>query len=282
MASMNKIIHPMQRDRSHGDRNMTDGIEPLLARDEPAPFALENAGGASPILLVCEHAGRRVPAALGTLGLAAEQLGRHFMWDIGALDLARALAARLDAPLVHQRYSRMVCDCNRRPDVESYIPTHGEGVPVPGNAALDEAGRARRTAAIWKPFHDSLSSLLDAREAERRPTLLVTVHSFTPVFHGARRPWHAGVLFDRDAELSPRLFDVLAARHGELVGRNEPYSMSRETDYTVPVHGEDRALRCTEIEVRNDLIGTPAGVQTWAATLAAALRAACRDMGVEA
>lgn len=240
----------------------------LLRADEPHPLALENANACGPFVIVCEHAGKRLPAALGTLGLDEKHLAKHFMWDIGALALARGVAARLGAPLLHQRYSRMVCDCNRRTDVPSYIPEAGEGVPVPGNRQLDAAAVTARTEAIWRPFHDGLAAFLDRRA---RPTALVTIHTFTPVFFGVPRPWEVGVLHDRDAHLSPATLAALRATHGDLVGDNEPYVMGRGTDYTVPVHGEDRGLPCVEIEVRNDLLATTGDVERWAGTLAEAL-----------
>ena len=243
--------------------------EPLLAPDEPHPLAVENARGAGPAVIVCEHAGRRIPRALGTLGLCEARLAHHSMWDIGALDLARALARRLDAALLWQRYSRMVCDCNRHPGAASFVPTHGEGVPVPGNERLGAAGRAARTEAIWRPFHDGVAAFLDARGD--RPTALATIHSFTPAFHGVSRPWLAGVLHDRDGRLALPVLEALRAEHGDLVGDNEPYRMSREEDHTVPVHGEDRGIPCVEVELRNDLIGDAAGVEAWASTLEAAL-----------
>lgn len=246
--------------------------EPLLAPDEPPPLAVENPGGGGAAVVVCEHGGRRIPRALGTLGLPEDRLAHHTMWDIGALDLSRALARRLDAPLAWQRYSRMVCDCNRRPEVESFIPMHGEGAPVPGNAGLGPAEREARTEAVWRPFHDGVAALLDARG--ERATALVTIHSFTPVFHGVPRRWLAGVLHDRDRRLAAPVLDALRAVHGDLVGDNEPYRMSPEEDHTVPVHGEGRGIPCVEIEVRNDLLGRAADVERWAATLEGALRPA--------
>lgn len=255
---------------------------PLLGAKEPAPFVLENAGGASPIVFVCEHGGHLIPARLGSLGLREEHRYKHFVWDIGALELARALARRFDAPLAHQPYSRIVCDCNRRPDVESFISEQGEGIPVPGNIDLSVARREQRQAGIWQPFHDRVAALLDARRDTGQATILVTIHSFTPVFHGKPRPWHAGVLYEQDRTLSPLLYDILQSRFGEVIGRNEPYSMGRDTDYTVPVHGEDRALPCTEIEVRNDLISDDQGRREWTMRLAEALQTAFAEIEVRA
>ncbi|WP_299821942.1 N-formylglutamate amidohydrolase [uncultured Jannaschia sp.] len=244
---------------------------PILGPGEPPPFASENEDGTSPFVIVCEHAGRRIPDSLGTLGLDDAHLARHFMWDIGALDLARAIARRLDAPLAWQRYSRMICDCNRHWEAESFIPAHGEGIPVPANAAATEADRNQRRAEIWQPFQGGVEALLDRRVARGRQTLFVTIHSFTPVFYGEQRSLEYGILYDRNDTLSPTLLDVLRARHGDKALGNEPYSMSRENDYTVPVHGEDRGLDSVEIEVRNNLLATAEQVEARADDLASAL-----------
>lgn len=255
--------------------------EPLLGPDEPAPFAAENLEGGSPLLFVCEHGGRRFPARLGPLGLPPEHREAHFVWDIGALALARRLAADFDAPLLHQRYSRLLCDPNRRPDVASYIPETGEDIPVPGNRDLDEDARRQRTEEIWRPFHAGVTQVLDRRCAAGRTLALITVHSFTPVFHGIARPWEAGVLYDRDPALSPALFEALHARFGDRIGRNEPYAVGPESDYTIPVHGEQRGLPCVEIEVRNDQLRDEAGCERWAGILGQALREACAAVGIE-
>lgn len=250
----------------------------LLTPGEPHPFAVEREDGQSPFLIVCEHAGRRIPQSLGTLGLAGEHLAKHFMWDIGALDLAREIAARLDAPLAYQPYSRMICDSNRHPNVETFIPPKGEDIDVPANAAITPADRAQRRAEIWQPFHDGVADLIDQRIAAGQPTLFVTIHSFTPVFFGESRALHFGVLYDRDRTLAPALFKVLQARHGDKVAENEPYIMERLTDYTVPVHGVDRGLPSVEIEVRNDLLSETRAVAAIADDLADALRRAAADI----
>ncbi len=254
---------------------------PLLQPHEPHPFAAENLAGASGLLFVCEHGGKRFPERLGPLGLAPEHQEAHFVWDIGALELARSLSRAFDAPLLHQRYSRLLCDPNRRPDVPSYIPAEGEGVPVPGNRDLSDAERAQRTEEIWRPFHRAVAAELDRRCAQGRTRALVTVHSFTPRFHGVARPWEMGVLYDRDPALSPALYDAMARRLGDRAGRNEPYAVGPETDYTIPVHGEQRGLPCVEIEVRNDQLRDAAGVARWSETLAAGLREACAAVGIE-
>lgn len=250
----------------------------LLDQGEPPPVAIENAGGGSPVVLLCEHAGRRIPRALGALGLADEHLSKHFMWDIGALDVAQRLSRALDAPMVHQRYSRMVCDCNRPTHAGSYIPSEGEGIPVPGNVGLTDADRDARTEAIWSPFHAEVAQILDDRAG--RPTALVTIHTFTPVFFGVRRDFAAGILFARDPAFAPALVGELAARVEGGVRANEPYTVDRDSDVAIPVHGEDRGLPCALVEIRNDLVYDAQGAARWASHLANAIRAALPAAGI--
>jgi len=250
---------------------MPNVLPPLLARDEPHPLEVVNADGGSDVLLVCEHAGRRIPRALGTLGLGEADLARHIAWDIGARDVALALSERLDAPLYMQRYSRLVCDCNRRPDVPSFMPELCEATEIPGNRGVGAAERERRARAIFHPFHDAVTAALDARRDAGRPTYLVTIHSFTPVFLGVPRPWEIAVLFNRDRALAPAVIDWLRANSGRCLGVNQPYRVGDETDYAIPVHGERRGLPCVEFEIRHDLIDGPATAAAWAELLAPAV-----------
>lgn len=246
-------------------------VPPLLAPDEPHPLEVVNPDGGSDVLLICEHAGRRIPRALGDLGLEEADLGRHIAWDIGAREVAVALSERMDAALFMQRYSRLVCDCNRRPDVAAFAPETSEATVIPGNRDLAPAERERRAAAIFHPFHAGVTAALDARRDAGRRTLLVTVHSFTPVFLGVARPWELGVLFNRDNELAPGVAEWMRANAGLCLGVNQPYSVGDETDYAIPVHGERRGLPCVEFEIRNDLIDGPEAAARWADLLARAV-----------
>lgn len=240
----------------------------LLAPDEPHPVVVEDLEARSHFLLVCEHAGRRVPRGLGDLGLPAHEWDRHIAWDIGAAGMSRVVAAALDATLVMQRYSRLVIDCNRSPTVASSMPEISESTVIPGNRAMDPAQRQARIDEIFTPFHQRVSLLMDQRDAAQRETVLVTLHSFTPVFKGDRRPWEVGVLYNRDTRLAHALLEVLGSEPGLCVGDNQPYQVSDETDYTVPVHGEQRGVVHVEIEVRQDLLADQAGQQYWGERLA--------------
>jgi Predicted N-formylglutamate amidohydrolase len=245
---------------------------PLLAADEPAAVGTDRAAGRSPFVLACDHAGNAVPRSLGCLGLGLDDRLRHIAWDIGALGVARRLAAVLGAPLVWQTYSRLVIDCNRGPWAPDFIPTISEHTMVPGNLGLSVNDRAARIEAIFAPYHQRLASILDGRHAAGQPAVLVAIHSFTPIFKGVPRPWHVGVLSNRDRRLAaPMLADL--RRDGRLcVGDNEPYAVSDATDYTIPVHGETRGIPHVEIEIRQDLIGDEAGQAAWAERLAGCLK----------
>jgi predicted N-formylglutamate amidohydrolase len=250
---------------------------PLLDPDEPDPVSLENEVGSSVFLLTCDHAGRAIPRRLDRLGLAEHETLRHIAWDIGIGAVGRQLSRLLDAAVILQTYSRLVIDCNRDPNVPSSIPEVSETTGIPGNRGLDEGARAVRVDAIFRPYHDRLAAALDRRAAGGRASVLVALHSFTPVFKGEARPWHAAVLYNRDARLAHALFTLLSAEKGLVVGENEPYRVSDLTDYTVPVHGERRGLPHVEIEIRQDQITAPAGQAVWAERLARLLPAAYTD-----
>jgi predicted N-formylglutamate amidohydrolase len=247
---------------------MIDSSDKLLAADEPAPVFVHNADGKSVFLLVADHAGNAIPRSLGRLGVAEAELQRHIAWDIGIAGLGRALADALDAMCIQQTYSRLVIDCNRPLEAATSIPAISERTAIPGNLGLDETDKAARADAIFRPYHDCIESELERRRQADRPTALVALHSFTPVFLGEARPWHAAVLYHRDPRLARRLRTLLDAEQEFTIGENVPYTVSDATDYTIPVHGERRGLHHVLIELRQDLIADEAGKAQWAARLA--------------
>ncbi len=246
----------------------------LLAADEPPPFLEQNVGGRSNFIIAVDHAAARIPRRLGNLGIPAAELTRHIAWDIGALGVARQVAAALDAPLVAQNYSRLVIDCNRDPLVASSIPTKSEATEIPGNIGLSEAEIAARRAEIFEPYHHRLRALLDARRAAGLPTILVSQHSMTDTYHGVRREMHGAVLYNRDRRFAGLVLDALRREPNLIITDNEPYFVSDETDYTIPRHGEARGLPHVEIEIRQDLVSEAAGQTAWARRITAALKAA--------
>ena len=227
----------------------------------------QNAGGKSPFLLTCDHYGRLIPKMLGDLGLPEEERRRHIGWDIGIAGVAERMATALDAHLVAQRYSRLVIDCNRPPQAASSIPVISEATTVPGNEGLSIEAAASRRELIFDSYHRRIDDVIDARLSAGQPTVLVSLHSFTPVYAGVSRPWHIGTLYQRDTVLPPLVLQGLRAEPDLVVGDNEPYAVSDDTDYTIPVHGEKRGLMNTGIEIRQDLISDAAGETAWAERL---------------
>jgi predicted N-formylglutamate amidohydrolase len=251
---------------------MNEKPDTLLAPEDPPAFTVDGENGASPFVIVADHAGRRMPKRLGHLGLADAELDRHIAWDIGAGAVACLIGKALDAIVIRQTYSRLVVDCNRRPRTPTSILEVSELTPVPGNVGLSEGDKRARVREIFKPYHDRIAQELDRRRESARPPILIGVHSFTPVFKSVERSWHVGVLYNRDARIARILLELLRREAGLIVGDNEPYSVSDDSDYTIPVHGEERGLHHVALEIRQDLIAEDAGQRKWAALLARLLR----------
>jgi predicted N-formylglutamate amidohydrolase len=231
-----------------------------------------NAAGGSPFLLTSDHYGRLLPQKLGDLGLPESELVRHIAWDIGIAGVAEQLADRLDAHLIAQRYSRLVIDCNRPIGAPGSIPLFSETTTIPGNKELSQQDRDRRQHDIFDPYHVRIDEVINRRAHEKRPTVLVSLHSFTPVYAGVARPWHIAALYQRDTTLPPLLLQAFRAEGDLVVGDNEPYAVNDATDYTIPVHGEARGLVSTGIEIRQDLIADHSGQRQYADRLARILR----------
>lgn len=238
----------------------------LLAPDEPPPVTIERRRGRLPVLLVCDHASNRIPRALEQLGLPDGALQKHIAWDIGAADLVGALAARLELTSVLAGYSRLVVDCNRHLEDPSSIVTVSDGQPIPGNRDLTPAQRDARVRGCFLPYHRAVDEALEELARAGVPAL-IAVHSFTPKMQGEVRPWHCGILWDRDPRIAQPLLDGLRTEADLVVGDNEPYSGRHPADYTVDVHAENRGWPHVCIEVRQDLIASQAGVDKWAERL---------------
>jgi predicted N-formylglutamate amidohydrolase len=230
-------------------------------------------------LLLGDHAGNGVPHALDGLGLGRADLDRHIALDIGVAGLGARLSAQLDAPFVAQRYSRLVIDCNRSLADTGSIAAVSDGTRIPGNADLPSADRQARAAAIFAPYHAAIAALIAERDTAGRPTVLVSLHSFTPSLSGVGRPWQLGVLYGGgQAAFARRVLRALERESGLTIGDNEPYRMDA-TDHTIPRHAFAAGRGYVEIEVRQDEIADEAGLDRIAAILARALRAAAADDG---
>lgn len=246
----------------------------LLMDHEPTGVGFEGMDRRSRFLITCDHASNRFPERLGDLGVSASERRRHIAWDIGALGVARRLASALDAPLIYQQYSRLVIDANRDPTRADAIPLRSEATDIPGNKGLTPQARELRRLEIFEPYHAAIRAELDARARRGEQTLYVSVHSFTPVYLGEARRWHAGILWRTDRPFAQLLLDGLRREPGLEIGDNQPYSLQSDVDYSVPEHADTRGLSNVLIEIRQDEITTEAQQAAWATRLLPLLQAA--------
>ena len=239
----------------------------LLQDGDPTPAEIFNPEGSSPILLVCEHAGQGIPAALGDLGLTQDQRNAHIGWDIGAAAVTRLLSDSLDATAILQHYSRLVIDCNRPPKALDSVPEVSDGIGIPANQSL--SNRRQRIEEIFEPFHDQVTRLLDSS----RFRVAISVHSFTPIMQNVPRPWDIGFLYRKDTTTSSKLATYMKKAFPWMtIGHNQPYQVTGLSDWFVPEHGEARGINHSLIEIRNDHITTKQGQAQWADILDATLQ----------
>jgi predicted N-formylglutamate amidohydrolase len=222
-------------------------------------------------MLICDHASRRMPRSLGTLGISEADLERHIGYDIGSRDVALMISERTDAPLVMTHYSRLIVDPNRHPGTPSSIPLASEDVVIPGNHDLSPADVNQREEEFFWPYHSAVDTQIERfRQSDRIPAI-VSIHSFTPAFLGFERPWHIGVLWHRDPRVARPLLDRLEADPTICVGDNEPYSARNPEGYTIEAHADGRGYPNVLVEVRQDLIDDAAGIEKWGNYLTEAL-----------
>ena len=250
--------------------------ESLLAPDEPGPVRVLNPGAASPVLLVCDHAANFIPRALRDLGLDHVALGRHVAWDIGAAQVTERLAQQLEATAILSNFSRLIVDPNRDPADPSSMPAVSDDVTIPANQALTPAEREARLATFFRPYHATLTAEFARRRARGEITLVLSIHSFTPVMAGFVRPWEIGILWNEDGRLALPVMEALRLQ-GVPVGDNEPYSGRDHHGYTTHTHADAAGLPNLLVELRQDLIDTHRGAVAWADRLAPILQARLGD-----
>ncbi|MCM0019583.1 MAG: N-formylglutamate amidohydrolase [Tagaea sp.] len=256
-------------------------MESLLAPEEAPAARILNPEGKADLLLICDHASRAVPKTLGDLGVPRAEWDRHIAFDIGAEPAARVLSERFDAPLVVSGYSRLVVDCNRRPEDPTAMPEIADGTPIPGNRDLPPAERARRLRDLHAPYHAAVAQAIAKYRTAGRVPIVVAMHSCTPVFKGFERPWHVGILWKSDPRLPVPLMKALADQPGVNVGDNQPYDARDGHGYTMRTHCEMAGIPHALIELRQDLVDTRAGVAEWAGIFGDALEVALRAPGLD-
>jgi len=226
-------------------------------------------------VLVCDHASNRIPSKYGNLGLSQIERVSHIAWDPGALAVSRALSEKLDAPLVQSTVSRLIIDCNRDLDAPDLIWTMSEATRIAANENVHPDERTFRINHYHRPYHASIETLLEARRHAGMETILVCMHSFTPVYHGVPRPWPIGLIHGLDQRYTRAVYDALKTDDPDLnVGWNEPYAALNGVTLTLEKHGDGRGLDATMIEIRHDEILEPAGVAMWSNRLAHCLQTA--------
>jgi predicted N-formylglutamate amidohydrolase len=261
----------------HASRRAANDDRPAVQAGEPVA-RIDNARGASPILLICEHASNTLPSRYGTLGLSPSELESHIAWDPGALAVAQGLSRLLDAPLIHATVSRLVLDLNRDPSAPDSITTLSERTTITGNLDLGPEERALRVREVYDAFHDAVDAFTEARRAAGQVSAVVSVHSFTPVYRDVQRPWEIGLIFDRDQRFARSVEAGLKQDPALTIGMNQPYSPADRVFHTLERHAERRGLAPLMIEIRNDLIRTEDGQASWSKRLAPLLREAARTL----
>ncbi|MEM7193701.1 MAG: N-formylglutamate amidohydrolase [Pseudomonadota bacterium] len=232
---------------------------PLLHPDDPGPFSVHQPNLKSPLLISCDHAGSKIPSALGNLGLNPTDLQRHIAYDIGAEQVAIALAKHFSCPLICGVYSRLVVDLNRHPNDPSIMPAVSDGTAVPANANLSASAVETRLNEIFRPYHQAHGKLVTAAKAQFKRPVIFSVHSFTPTMNGKDRPWHYGVLWDRDEDLAVRVIRQLGMLTHRVVGDNQPYTAASPRGYSLDVHALANDVEILILEIRQDLISDAPG-----------------------
>ena len=244
----------------------------LLGPEDPAPVETINPTSEVPCIITCDHASRAVPAALDQLGLPPEAFDLHIASDLGAGEVTRRVARRLGVAAVLCGYSRLVIDCNRYLDDPTAFRDVSDGHQIPGNRNLTQEDRDRRIVAIREPYHGEIDAQLTRRRSAQVAPGIISIHSFTPRMDGFERPWHVGVLWDKDPRFALPLLRYFASQSGLVAGNNEPYSGRHPADFTIDHHGERAGLPCVSLEIRQDLLATEAGIESWVSLIENGLR----------
>lgn len=241
---------------------MAESRFPAPKSPDETPFEKVEGDRSRGLLLLCDHASNQLPAAYGSLGLPESEFSRHIAYDIGVRELTLGLAQAFGVPALMTTYSRLLIDPNRGEDDPTLVMRLSDGSVVPGNATHDAAERQHRLVTYHRPYHEAVAAEIDAATAEGHPPAILSIHSYTAVWRGVPRPWHAGILWDSDPRFALPLLDALRSDPDLVVGDNEPYDGALKNDCMYR-HGTARGLAHALLEVRQDLIKDAAGIEAW-------------------
>lgn len=240
---MSRHKPPVMSETNHSDSDTSNAF-----------VGVRNPGGPAPVILTCDHASNSMPAGF-TRPLSDEGLfNEHIAWDPGAMALATELSARIDAPLVYSKVSRLIYDCNRPPESDSAIPVKSELHDIPGNRNLDDSERQRRIDQIYTPFHATIERLIALKKSAGAEPAMVTVHSFTPIYFNRVRNTEIGILHDADSRMADLMLAVACSVCHLRVERNQPYGPQDGVTHTLIKHGLYHSLPNVMLEIRNDLL----------------------------
>ena len=252
----------------------------LLCSTDAETFDVINSDSDSPLVLACDHASNAIPVSLNNLGLAPTRLEDHIAWDIGAAAITQRLSEILRATAILAKYSRLVIDLNRDPNDPAAIPAVSDQTLIPGNQNITTLDRASRRADLYDPYHHHLADLLARRRSTGVSPALFSIHTFTPHMTDEARPWHIGVLWNRDPRIARPLIETLAHKSNDLiVGDNKPYSGTQYA-HTLDIHAGTHGYANCAIEIRQDLVRSEDQINRWASLLAGILPVILSDPDV--
>jgi len=246
--------------------NSSEIRKTLLSLDDVSPYITLNPNSITPVLLVCDHASNRFPKSLGTMGLDYLDRLSHITVDIGSRATTESLARQLNTTAILCQYSRLIVDCNRNISDNSAYLDKSDGVDIPGNQNLNDNEKEIRESEIYWPYHNAIDTQISRLKRQKVSPIIISIHSFTPVFNGNKREWEVGVLWDKDPTTA-RIFINKLTEAGFLVGDNKPYSGKDPEDFTLDYHAETIGLPHVGIEIRQDLINNDDGVMSISNTL---------------
>ena len=200
------------------------------------------------LLLIADHASNFIPKKYNNLGVSKKEILTHKAYDPGVRDLAINLSNKLNSYLILGNYSRLLIDCNRDLNDPTLISVISDRKLILGNKNITKQERINRINNMYKPYHKKIKKNI----LEKKINVIISLHSFNPIFKGKKRKLKYGILSNQDRRLSDLLLHELKKKK-KIVGDNKPYKGSLIGD-TLYKHALKRGIHHSLIEIRNDLL----------------------------